>query len=225
MTDTLKAARKRARTKSYPGSLTRRGDSWRLRLCVGGEYHSFTVAGTKLEAQNFAVQKHAALTAELRRAVAGLPGPLRFSALLDEYERYELPTRSAGTQKSYKSSFVAFREFFGGELRDPFVRDIRRSHVQTFLEWRRTYRIRTDHDVSGHTVARDRRVLHRLFNYGVAKDHLDANPCALVRAPKADPRTPPILSPEQLDKLLAACDSNPMLRLYVLLLAETGLRA
>ena len=59
--------------------------------------------------------------------------------------------------------------------------------------------VRTDDEhtgVSGHTVARDRRVLHRLFNYAIGKDHLEANPCALVRAPKADPRTPPILSVE-----------------------------
>lgn len=45
--------------KSYPGSITKRGESWRLILHVGGAYHSFTVRGSEVEAQNFASAKHA----------------------------------------------------------------------------------------------------------------------------------------------------------------------
>lgn len=80
-----------------------------------------------------------------------------------EYSEFELPTRSAGTQESYKASLDTFRHYFVDMLGDPFVRDVRRSHVQTFLEWRRTHRVRTAEPPSGHTVAKDFRVLRRLF--------------------------------------------------------------
>lgn len=217
----------RTRTKKYPGSVKPRGAAWRVRLCVGGVYHSFTVRGTQLEAQNFATAKHKELEGDRGRAKVGLPGPVRFAALVAEFTAYELPTLAEGTRISYGNSFKAFAAYFVTKLGDPLVRDIRRSHVATFLEWRRTYRVG---DASGtvgvslHTVARDRRVLHRLFNYGIMKDHLDANPCQMVRAPKADPRNPPILTDEQLDALLTAASPDPMLHTLVLLLAETGAR-
>jgi len=79
--------------------------------------------------------------------------------------------------------------------------------------------------VSAHTVARDRRVLSLLFSYGIAKDRIEHNPCDHVKAPKGYPRSPPILTDDQLEALLKACASSTMLRLYVLLLAETGARA
>jgi integrase len=213
------------RTKPYHGSITKRGATWRVRLCVGGKYYSFTCGGTKADAQNFATSKHAELSADVNRALVGLPGRIRFSQLVREYSEFELPTRSEGTRKSYRTSFAAFEAFFGDRLGDPLVRDIRRHHVATFIEWRRTWRSGSDGEVSGHTVARDRRVLHRLFNYAVMKDHLEANPAAMVRAPKADPRTPPILTDAQLDALLDAAQPSPMLTAYITLLADTGVRA
>lgn len=213
------------RTKPYPGSITKRGASWRVSLCVGGEYYKFTVAGKRVEAENFAVTKYAELANDRKRAQVGLPGPIRFSELVAEYSEFELPTRSAGTRESYASSFIAFEAFFVERLGDPKLREIQRSHIATFIEWRRTWRPGGRGDVSGHTVARDRRVLHRLFNYAVMKDHLEANPVSMVRAPKADPRTPPILTEEQLDALLAAAKTSPMLVTYITLLADTGVRA
>jgi len=217
--------RPRTRTKSYPGSITRRGAAWRVRLCVGGRYHRYTVHGTKLDAYNFAATQHAELSKDHGRARAGLPGPIRFSALAEDFATYELPTLAPGAARSYASSLTSFRAFFTEALGDPFVRHIQRGQVKTFLEWRRTYRGGHEGSVSASTVARDRRVLHRLFNYGLDKDYLEANPCARVRAPKGDPRTPPILTAEQLEALLAAAAPNPMLRLYVLLLADTGVRS
>lgn len=213
--------RMRRKTKPYPGSLKRRGNTWLLRLCVGGKYHCFTVEGSKTDAQNFAVTKHAELAGDKKRSAAGLPGPVTFSELAKEFKEYELPTRSPGTQKSYGSSLEFFRQFFVEKLGDPRVRDIRRSDCATFLEWRRALDTKT----SAHTIARDRRVLHRLFNYGVLKDHLDANPCAMVRAPKGDPRNPELLTDKQLSTLLDRAGKNPMLMLYILILAETGVRA
>jgi integrase/recombinase XerD len=215
----------RTRTKSYPGSITRRGASWRVRLCAGGTYYSYTVRGTRTDAQNFATTKHAELAKDHTRAEAGMPGPIRFSALADDFETYALPTLAPGAARSYRNSLKPFRTFFGGTLGDPLVRNIQRGHVKTFLEWRRTQRAGEAGSVSAHTVAKDRRVLSCLFNYGLDKDYLDANPCARVKAPKGDPRTPPILTAEQLDALFAAAEPSPMLPLYVLLLADTGVRS
>jgi len=226
------------RKRTYPGSISNRGAGvWRVRFCIGGKRYRYTVTGTKTEAQNFATTKHAELAGDHTRAGAGLPGPVHFSELVAEFKQYELPTLSEGTRTSYGNSFKAFAAFFGDKLGDPLVRDIRRSHVATFLEWRRTYRVDTqpkkkepakaerETGVSLHTVARDRRVLHRLFNYGIMKDHLDANPSQMVRAPKADPRNPPILTNDQLDALLKAAEPNPMLHTFVLVLADAGVRA
>jgi integrase len=225
MTDENKP-KSRRRTKSYPGSLARRGDSWRIRLCVGGKYHSFTVEGDKVAAQNFAKTKHAELSGDLQRTKQGLPGPITFSALCDEFTKYELPAlRADNTRKSYKGSVSAFRAYFVDELKDPMVRDIRRSKIQTFLEWRRSYNTKPDEPVSGHTVARDWRVLRRLFHYAMSKDYLDANPCRFARVPNVETRNPPILTPEQLDALMEEAKSTPMLATYILLLADTGMRA
>lgn len=223
----------RKRTKPYPGSITKRGATWRLRLCVGGSYHSFTATGTKIEAQNFATTKHAELSHDHDRASAGLPEPIRFSALIEDFKAYELPGLSIGAAESYTSSLGAFLTFFVEKRGDPFVRDVQRGDVKTYIQWRRSYRVGfvakpgdpLEASVSAHTVARDRRVLHRLFNYALDKDYLEANPCARVRAPKADKRDIPILSSDELEAFLTAAESNPMLHTYVMLLAETGVRA
>lgn len=214
-----------AAKKTYPGNIKQRGDAWRIRLCVGGKYFSFTCNGTKVEAQNLATRKYAELNADNMRRKAGLPGPIRFSALIAEFQELELPTLSAGTVKSYTNSFKPFLEYFADRHGDPFVREIQRSHVKTYMQWRRTHRVGDkDGTVTAFTVARDRRVMHRLFNYALEKDYVDANPCARVRAPRSDPRNPPILTDVQLEALLDAAE-QPMLRLYVLFLAETGCRS
>jgi site-specific recombinase XerD len=223
----------RKRTKSYPGSITKRGATWLVRLCVGGKYKCFTVRGTKVEAQNFATAKHAELSHDHDRAGAGLPGPIRFSALIEDFKTYELPGLSAGAAESYSSSLGAFRTFFVEKLGDPLVRNIQRGDVKTYIQWRRSYRVGfvakpgepLEGSVSAHTVLRDRRVLHRLFNYALDKDYLEANPCARVKAPKADRRDIPILSSDELEAMLSEAAANPMLYMYVLLLAETGVRA
>lgn len=214
----------RKKTKPYPGSITKRGDTWRLRLCVAGEYHSFTVRGTKLQAQNFATEKYAELSGDADRVKVGLPGRVTMSQLIDEFEKFELPTRAPGTQKSYKGSCDTFRRYFVEQLGDLGARDVRRGHCATYLEWRRTANS-VEKPASGHTVARDRRVLLRVFNYAIGKDYVDANPVRFAKAPKADPRDPPILSTEQLDALLKAAAPHPMLSLYIVLLADSGVRS
>jgi integrase len=216
----------RRKTKSYPGSIERRGRAWRVRLCVEGQYLRFTFHGTKAGAQNFATEKYAELAKQEKRLREGKRLPPRFSELWAEFEAQELPALSPGTRTSYTGSYLrAFEPFFVDDLGDPKVSDIGRGDVKRFLAWRRNWRVGKDGGVSAHTVARDFRVLKRLLNFALELEDIDANPCTRMKPPKADPRDAPILSHDQFEALLTAAEPNPMLHLYVLLLGETGLRS
>lgn len=127
-------------------------------------------------------------------------------------------------------------------LRDDAL-SLRAKHVKSYLAWRRTRRLGAGgvrkHDrrcrnsdkvkaepkpVTNRTLVRDRAVLHRLFALVVRRELLHANAVALTQAAKADARDPTILVSGQLKKLLTACGDRPMLRLFVLLFGETGMR-
>lgn len=214
------------RARSGIGNLEKRGSSFRARLSVGGKRHYFTIRTTDRELAHHAAEKRyrELCKAEELRAV-GLPGELRFSALLAEFEALELPTLASGTRRSYNDSFKPFRAYFVETQGDPPIARIRSAEIKAYLAWRRVNRHNGSGAVSPHTVARDRRVLHRLFNHAVAMEYLEANPVARVRAPKGDPRSPKILDGAEFDRLLKACEHDPMLHLYVLFLGETGTRA
>jgi integrase len=78
--------------------------------------------------------------------------------------------------------------------------------------------------LSNRTVQKDRTMLYRLFEIAEKLEYRDGNPVARTEAPKVDPRTPVILTPDENERLLAQCDGRPMLRLYVLVLGESGVR-
>jgi len=228
-TNAAKAKRARRVTKKYPGSLTRRGkDVWRLRLCVGGGYSSYTIHGTRLDAENYATTKYEELDGDATRAKKGLPGPCTFSELCKQYTENRLAQHPEGTRETYGESIANAQRYFDLQG-DPLVRDIRRSDVASFLEWRAKQPRGGKHakpgTVSAYTVARDRRVLSVLFSYAIEKDFCDANPVRQAKAPKADPRNPEILTDEQMAAFLKAAERHPMLHTYLVLLTETGARS
>jgi hypothetical protein len=91
-----------SRRKKVPGNLERRGDSYRIRLSVGGARHYFTVATTdRAAAEDFARRKYAELERDRERVAVGLPDAIRVSQLLTIFERDEVPTRAKGTQDAY----------------------------------------------------------------------------------------------------------------------------
>jgi integrase len=210
----------------YPGHIEPRGaESWRVTLRVDGRRRRYTVQGTRRHAENFARKEFQKLERRTRHAPGAVE--LRFSGLLDRFETDELPTLTPGTAKSYGQSIDVFRAYFVERLEDPTLERIGRGDVKGFVRWRRTWSSRKGMDQVGpHTVARDLRVLHRLFNFALELELVDMNPAARVKAPKADPRTPVLLTRAELDKLLeAAGEDRPMLRLFLLTLAETGVRS
>jgi integrase len=226
------------RSKRYPGTIVKRGDSFRIYLCVGGKRHTATLRTTdRREAERFAIEKAEELKRVHDRRRMGLPGSMAFSALVDLFERQEMPALSIGTQQAYRESLTALKPYFVNELGDPQLERIHAKHVAGFLAWRRVNRLKGKEQSQGHakpkprepisnrTLQKDRAVLHRVFNMAERMEFREGNPVARVPAPKADPREPVILSATEYEKLIAECAGRPMLELYVLVMGESGLRS
>ena len=210
-----------ARRRKYPGHVAKRGNSYRVTLSVNGRRHRFTVKTTDRErAEAEAEAEYKRLEKEAERRELGLPTAMRVSELLDAYETDKLPRLSANTRKTYQRSIDRFREFFTKELPDPHASKVRPAHVRRFLSWRE----RKD-SVGARTLAKDRATLSGVFTFAAKElEIVDANPVQAVDPPKADTRDPVILSEAEYDALLEAADDD-MLRLYILVLGETGARS
>lgn len=219
------ASMTKRRAKRHPGTLRLRGKSYWLTLCIGGQRHYFTIPTTDRDAaERFATDRARELRREQDRLRSGLPGTVRCSALFDVFERNELPARAPGTQAAYRDSLGPLRAYFVDTLGDPTIDRIRATHVAEFLAWRRVNRSDGDAPLAGRTVAKDRAVLHRIFAMAEELEYRDGNPVARVAAPKADGRDPVILSSDEYERLLTACKGRDTLYVYVLTLAEAGLR-
>ncbi len=208
----------------HPGSIERRGDSYRIRLCVGGKRHYYTRSGTLEEARQFAREKDAELR---RRVVKGLPGPMQFSELMRRYRDEVLPDLAPHSQRSYGTSLAAFETYFVREGHDLRAHEVSKGHITGFKSWRRRHApdgTQLTKRLSARTVAKDLIILGIVFAFGEEYDVVEDNPVRKVKAPKGDKREALILSDEQYECLIRACGNRPMLHLYVLTLGEAGLR-
>lgn len=210
-------------------SIDRRGDTFRIRLQLAGRRYTFTVATTRRqEAEEFAIAKYLELRqardAREARSRRGLPLEVRFSLAIDVFRTQLLPRLARGTQEAYEDSLKPLTRYFVQLLGDPRLEDLEAGHVEEYLTWRATHRLRGKARLHNRTLQKDRAVLHRLFEHAVRLRLCPANPVALTEVPAADTRSPVLLTDTQYDALIAACDASPMLRLYVLVLGEAGLR-
>lgn len=208
------------------GLIRRRGTGWQVIIRIGGERHQYgprtepiLASGSRLDVEEWVEREYKRLQRDAQRKADGLPGQMAFSVLLDRYEADPLKRLAPNTRKTYAGSLARFRAFFVDKLGDPRVDRIRSPHIRQYLRWRE------DEDgVSLRTVAKDRATLHAIFTYATKDLEItDSNPVANVDPPKHDAREPIILSGDQYEKLIEACD-DPMLRLYALFLGETGAR-
>ncbi|HKJ71985.1 MAG TPA: hypothetical protein VKA55_09565, partial [Gammaproteobacteria bacterium] len=120
------------REAGHPGSIDRRGDSFRVRFSVYGERHSFTLPGvSRAEAIDFARTKYRELTKGGRAAVR-----LQMSELIDRFKKEVLPTLTKGTRRSYKDSLKPIRTYFVHAQVDPLSTRIGADDVRRFLVWR-----------------------------------------------------------------------------------------
>ena len=86
-----------ARKKNHPGSIDQRGDTYRLRLCVGKQKFSYTFTDVpRSEVEEFARKEHEKLRHQHDLVGVGLPGSLRFSGLVSRFEEDVLPTSRSG---------------------------------------------------------------------------------------------------------------------------------
>lgn len=217
------------RARNYPGCLEQRGRKTRVILTVQGTRHRFLVATRdRRAAEQFARVKYAELLKQAERLSDGLPGAVTVSALIDQYEKDELPKLSPGTQRTYRVTLNQVRGFFTGPL-DLTVDRVRAAHVKRFLSWRAARRLRKGKPdpiggtLTNRTLQKERTVLHTLFALAEECEYRDGNPVARTKKPKADPRSPVILSDAEYDRLLLEC-ADPPLYLYVVVLGEAGLR-
>lgn len=215
-----------AKRKRHPGTIEARGDSLRVILYAGGDRHTFTLSTKdRREAEEFAQRKHLELQRAVGRVRRGLPGRIPVTALFDKFTAERLPHLAPNTQRTYQRSVATFREFFGQQLGDPPVTEIRPGNVAAYLAWRRVHRgTKQGGQVVARTVQKDRACLHAVFAFAEELELREGNPVARVTAPKAEKRTPVILDDTQYASLLTACEKRPMLSLYVTTLGEAGVR-
>ena len=213
------------RRKAYPGTIEKRGDAFRVRIRLGGDRYTYTVHADRLaDVEEFARVKHAELTAQQKRQQLGLPGSMAVTALLDKYEAEIVPLLARSTQTSYHASLERFRDFLSAHHPSLQVAEVRAAHIKEFLHWRRLRRVRGTGTSSNRTLQKDRAVLHAAFGYAEELELREGNPVSRVKAPKVTAPDPVLLTPDQYEALLEACGDNDMLRLYVLVLGETGAR-
>lgn len=211
---------------AHPGMIQRQGKAWRVALRVEGRQYWFGPrkepelrGATRKQVEEWAWRKYKELQKEAERKRDKLPVGWTMSNLLDEYEREVIPTKAPNTRRTYERGLQRFRSYFVEQLDDPRVERVRKAHVINYLSWRRR-----ESKIGPRTEAKDRAELHAIFAYAVTLELREDNPVAAVKKPDGDARQPIILTPAQYEKLLHECRHDPMLRMYVTLLGETGAR-
>lgn len=177
------------------GHFDRRGDTFRVRLSVGGARYSFTVrTSDRRVAEREARQRYKGLERQLDRHRRGGVTGRACSELFALFEAQELPTRATGTQRSYRDSLKPIRRFFVEQLGDPLVEQVQARHVLEYLSWRRAFRLDGGMPLSSKTLQKDRAVLHRIFALAEQLEYRDGNPVSRTPTPKGDSREPVFLS-------------------------------
>jgi integrase/recombinase XerD len=211
--------------KAHPGTLRQAGRSWQLVIWnkAAKKTQTYTLGPRELDldtARDLAFKKARALQKEVKREKLGLPGTMLLSELIVTYKRDKLETMTPGSQATYGVTLSRFGDFFTACKLDPNANDVQAAHIRQYLRWRAK-----EDGVSERTLGKDRAVLSAMFRYAAREmEVVDNNPVANVATPKGDKREPVILTAEQYEKLLEACDDHDMLRLYVLILGESGVR-
>jgi len=150
-----------------------------------------------------------------------------FSSLLERFRATALPQRSLNTRKTYTVSMDALKRFFVVENGDSEIRSVGRGQVQEFLYWRQLHKpdgSERKTPVSGRTLEKDRAMAHNLFAFAEGLELVDVNPVSKVKPPMYDKREYVILTDDEYEQLLAECEHHPFLKLYALVLGETGMR-
>lgn len=235
-------------SKSYPGSIDRRpSGSWRWRGSIDGQRVQKTWKPDEVEeerrytrnedgervplesqedaAERLAREHYDELTGRMHRPESG---DMALGSFVERFRREEVPQLAESSQRSYNATLDALRIYFDQLRRDVQLGDVSKGDVKRFLQWRRTHNSegeeRTE-PMSGYTLRTEYAIVRRLFEHADELELVPGNPAARVETPKVEEREPVLLSEDQLEDLLEACEHDDMLHLYVLLLSEAGLRS
>lgn len=210
----------------HPGTIERRGDSYRVTLHVGGHRRRFTIrTDDPREAVEFAKRKDQELERERVRSRAGEVIGIRCSQLFSRFDVDHVATLKPKTQEVYRRGLAAFRAFLVDLKRDPQLEKVNKGTIKEFLLWRRTFQREGREPVSNRSVQKDRTILHTVFEMAVSLDWIESNPVDSTRGPKVTTPDYVIISESQFAALARETAGNPMLQLYALVLGEAGLRA
>lgn len=133
-----------SRPRKTPGFIERRGNSYRITLCVRGMRHRFTVTDrSRAYAEQRAREVYDVLLAEeerkeRERTAPPPPLPRDMLALIDRFEAEDLPEHKRSTRECYRKSVAPLRVFFTMKG-NPDVTEVTTAVVREFHTWRRTY--------------------------------------------------------------------------------------
>jgi integrase len=218
-----------AKRRNYPGSIEKRGDSYRVRLCVAGQRYRKTLHSvSRAEAEQFARERYQVLRGRALREKRGLPGTVRVSGLLDRYEQEKLPQLRAASRVSYANSLRPIRMFFVEVLGDPSIDKIIADDIQRYIGWRRTrdpHGENRERPLSARSLEKEWSILHLVFERARRGGLIGTNPVLPEDKPEPIRREPVLPSSDEYEALLAACgERSNRLYLYTLVLGETGAR-
>ncbi|GIV17754.1 MAG: tyrosine recombinase XerD [Armatimonadota bacterium] len=137
---------------------------------------------------------------------------------LESLQARKLSTRTVQSYREHVTPFVAFLQQQGCADFD----DVQPFHIRRWLLYRQ------QQGISTHTLFNCYRNPRTFWNWCIREGLTTHNPFAKVEPPKREQVLKPALTPEEVEKLLQACEGKHWLNLrdraLILLLLDTGLR-
>ncbi len=147
-------------------SYSKHKNGWRAQVYVNG-FRRSKLFGTKTEARVWATYTEAELRQQRDHARDGV---IRFSALLDEYDR-RVSVHKKGHDWELKQFVVLKRT----QLADMLVHDVGKADISRWKDDRLS-------EVSGSTVNRQMNLLSHVFTKAIEWGYADRNPVFVVRS-------------------------------------------
>ncbi len=144
------------------------------------------------------------------------------TALSESFERTLLAqNKSPHTVRAYMGAVRYFNLYLSAHGLPTAARDVTRDSIEQWL---------TDQLITGKASTVDTRFrgLQRFWSWAVDEDEVDASPMARMHPPRINVNSPPVISDDDLTKVLKACDGKSFAdrrdMAIIRLLLDTGMR-
>ncbi len=200
------------------GSISRRGDSWRVHVYLGLDsqtgkqrYLTRTVHGTKRDAERVCTE----LVTEADRGGFGDTSAVTFAELVERWLEHLKPNVSPATLAAYKNYM---RKWILPALGTRKLDRIRPVDLDLFYASLRPH-------LAGASVRKVHTILHSVLGQATRWQLIGTNPAAAATPPRFDKPAINPPTPEEVGRLLAAADErDPEFGLFLRLAAVTGAR-